>query len=236
MGRGGWGVGRELRLGAWAKASANAVIASLFEPPCAACKAPLVAPLEGSVCSQCWASIRPALCLDEHFGRTHAISWLTAVDAYDGRMKDIIHALKYDRRRSISPRLGAMMRERGAALLRDADCVIPVPLHPWREYRRGFNQAHDLAIHLGPPVLPLLKRMVHTRPQIDLPRDLRLANVMNAFETVPGSRLPVPAIAVLVDDVSTTGATLESCARVLKAGGVQEVRAVTAARVVNARR
>ena len=223
-------------MGAWVRASANSVLATLFEPPCAACKTPLLSPLDGSVCGECWASIRPTLFLDEHFDRTHAISWLSAVDAYDGRMKDIIHALKYDRRRSISPRLGAMLRERGAVLLRDADCVIPVPLHPWREYRRGFNQAHDLAIHLGPPVLPLLERIVHTRSQIDLPRDRRLANVMNAFQTVPGSRLPVPGVVVLVDDVSTTGATLESCARVLKASGVQEVRALTAARVVNARR
>jgi ComF family protein len=166
-----------------------------------------------------------------------------AVDAYDGRMKDIIHALKYDRRRSISPRLGAMMRESGGALLRDANCVVPVPLHPRREFSRGFNQAHDLAIHLGLPVVALLKRVVHTKSQIDLPREQRRANVKDAFvfdkpkglspHVVPGSRLPIPGVVVLVDDVSTTGATLEACARVLKAAGVKEVRALTAARVVN---
>ena len=161
---------------------------------------------------------------------------MTAVDAYEGRMKDIIHALKYDRRRSISPRLSALMRERGEGLLKDADCVIPVPLHPRREYGRGFNQAHDLAIHLGPPVVPLLKRVVFTQSQIDLPREQRLANVRNAFVADPGARRPVPDIVVLIDDVATTGATLETCAQVLKRSGVQEVRALTAARVVNARR
>ena len=60
-------------------------------------------------------------------------------------MKEIVHALKYERRRSIAPRLGGLMRECAAALLRDADAVVPVPLHRRREYQRGFNQADDLA-------------------------------------------------------------------------------------------
>lgn len=171
--------------------------------------------------------------LDERFAAPSPIAWRTAVDAYEGRMKDIVHALKYDRRRTIAPRLGALMREAGAEMLGDADGVVPVPLHPWREYRRGFNQAHELARHLGPPLLPLLKRVRHTPSQIDLPRDQRLANVRDAFTIDTPLR---PAIVVLVDDVSTTGATLESCARVLKLAGVTEVRALTAARVVNARR
>ncbi len=183
------------------------------------------------MCEACWSSIRTAVALDEHFAASHPLSWISAVGTYDGRMKDIIHALKYDRRRSISPRLGAMMRERGAAVLRTADGVVPVPLHPWREYRRGFNQAHDLATHLGVPVVPLLKRVAHTRSQIDLPRHERMQNVRDAF--APAAPLSGCAVVVLVDDVSTTGATLESCARVLRAAGVKEVRALTAARVVN---
>ena len=187
------------------------------------------------MCDGCWSSIQNTRSLDEHFGAPHPVSWHTAVDAYDGRMKDIIHALKYDRRRSISPRLGALMRGAGEAMLADADCVVPVPLHPWREYRRGFNQAHELAIHLGPPVVPLLTRMRHTPSQIDLPREQRLANVKDAFTLSRGGGPSGPSIVVLVDDVSTTGATLDSCARVLKAAGIAEVRALTAARVVNAR-
>ena len=150
-------------------------------------------------------------------------------------MKDIIHALKYDRRRSISPRLGALMRTSGAALLRDADAVVPVPLHPRREYARGFNQAHDLALQLGPPVVTLLARSRHTRSQVDLPAHQRQRNVENAFCLRPSAIGQRPRIVVLVDDVSTTGATLEACGRVLKAAGVCEVRALTAARVVSAR-
>ncbi|HEX6161993.1 MAG TPA: ComF family protein [Vicinamibacterales bacterium] len=175
--------------------------------------------------------------MSEHYPSDHAVSWACAVDHYDGRLKEIIHALKYERRRSISPRLGAVMREHGAALLRDADAVVPVPLHPRREYQRGFNQADDLARHLGVPVAPLLKRVVFTQSQIELPKEQRQANVRNAFAlSDPGSRLPAPGIVVLVDDVSTTGSTLDACARVLKAAGVKEVRALTAARVVNQRR
>jgi ComF family protein len=183
--------------------------------------------------------------IEQRFSTDSPISWTAAVTGYDGRMKEIIHALKYDRRRTISPRLGAAMKESAAALLRDAECVVPVPLHPRREYVRGFNQARDLAVHLGLPVAEPLARVKHTRSQIDLPKDQRRANVKDAFvwraalgsrSPVAGSGIPVPGIVVLVDDVWTTGATLEGCARVLLTAGVMEVRAVTAARVVNAPR
>ena len=163
-------------------------------------------------------------------------------------MKEIIHSLKYERRRSIARPLGALMRECGAELLRGADCVVPVPLHPRREYDRGFNQADDLAQQLGLKVMPLLRRVVFTQSQIELPKHQRQENVRNAFAVnKPKGLLPqgltrdscgneplgsFPAIVVLVDDVSTTGATLEACARVLKDAGVKEVRALTAARVV----
>jgi ComF family protein len=153
-------------------------------------------------------------------------------------MKEIIHALKYERRRSIAQPLGELMRITGARVLRGAELVVPVPLHPRRQYQRGFNQADDLARHLGLPVMPLLKRIVHTHSQIELPKDQRRANVKDAFAfcPVPDSRLPVPGVVVLVDDVATTGATLDACAMVLKRSGVKEVRAITAARVVSGSR
>jgi len=227
-----------LGLGAWGKASANLLLSSLFEPPCAGCRQRLAQPLNGAVCEDCWTSLRIAQRLIEHYPADHAVSWACAVDHYEGRMKEIIHALKYERRRSIAPRLGALMREQGGALLRDADVVVPVPLHPRREYERGFNQAEDLAMHLGPPVVQLLKRVKHTRSQIDLPKHQRQENVNGAFalNAAPGARRPAPVVVVLVDDVSTTGATLDACATVLKSAGVKEVRALTAARVVNERR
>lgn len=151
-------------------------------------------------------------------------------------MKDILHSLKYEHRRSIAVPLGALMRESGGDVLRDADAVVPVPLHPRREYERGFNQADDLARQLGVPVVPMLKRVKHTQSQIELPKHQRRQNVKNAFSYRPSAISSMPQIVVLVDDVSTTGSTLEACARVLKGAGVKEVRALTAARVVTGRR
>ena len=100
-------------------------------------------------------------------------------------MKDIIHSLKYERRRSIAPPLGSLMKECGVQLLQDANLVVPVPLHPRREYQRGFNQAEDLAHELGPPVARLLVRTRHTQSQIELPKHERQDNVRDAFAFRP---------------------------------------------------
>ena len=220
------------------RAVANTLLTSLFEPPCAACSQVLTRPLDGAVCEHCWASIRRGTPLTEHGHGAHQVDWACAVDHYEGRLRDIIHALKYERRRSIAPPLGALMRASGALLLQGAEVAVPVPLHPRRERARGFNQADDLARQLGVAVVPLLQRVKFTTSQIELPADERHLNVRDAFRLarIPDPRSRIPAVVVLVDDVSTTGATLEACARVLKAAGVKEVRALTAARVVTGRR
>jgi ComF family protein len=130
------------------------------------------------------------------------------------------------------------MRMRGAELLGVADCVVPVPLHWRRQYARGFNQARELASHLGPPVIDALVRRRHTRAQVELAADGRRANVLAAFRLRRGwFRHPdlQGAKVLLVDDVITTGATLESCATVLKTAGASTVCALTAARAVTQR-
>ena len=231
------------------RALANTLLSSLFEPTCAACSQVLLQPLNGAVCERCWASIGRGTSLNEHPRGRHAVDWACAVDLYEGRLRDILHALKYERRRSIAKPLGGLMRESGTAMLATADLAVPVPLHPRRERARGFNQADDLARQLGLPVAPLLRRVRYTVSQIELPADERHQNVRDAFVVAngPANRLRqgygaqeagrhIPAVVVLVDDVSTTGATLDACARVLKAAGVKEVRALTAARVVTGRR
>jgi len=121
------------------------------------------------------------------------------------------------------------MRDAGAGVLFGADAVVPVPLHRARERSRGFNQARELARHLGMPMLDALARVRETASQADLPAARRSANVRGAF-AVRSEALVADCILVLVDDVSTTGATLNACAGVLLGAGAKEVRALTAAR------
>jgi ComF family protein len=166
-----------------------------------------------------------------------AVGRARAIGEYEGTLREIIHALKYAGRLSLARLLAERMRERGGdLLLGEVDWVVPVPLHWRREYRRGFNQSREIARHLGPPIMEALCRRRATRAQVELAADRRRANVEGAFSLrrrwfrmsdIAGVRV------VLVDDVSTTGATLEACARVLKNHGASEVYALTAARVVS---
>jgi len=155
-----------------------------------------------------------------------------AIGTYEGSLRAILHALKYDQRRSVARRLGVMLQAAGADVLAGADAVVPVPLHASRERSRGFNQAREIARHIGLPEMDILRRARRTAVQADLPAARRHANVRAAF--VIGS--PAPSVVgltlVLVDDVSTTGATLNACAATLLAAGAKEVRALTAARAV----
>jgi ComF family protein len=155
-----------------------------------------------------------------------------AIGAYDGALRSIVHALKYDGRRSLADPLAVRMRDCGHWVLDDADVLVPVPLHPSRRRERGFNQAADLARRIGMPVEPLLRRVRPTVAQTTLAAGQRHGNVRGAFAATRRAADFSGRIVVLVDDVSTTGATLEACARTLLESGVSEVRALTAARVV----
>ena len=123
------------------------------------------------------------------------------------------------------------MREAGADVLTGADVVVAVPLHRSRERERGFNQAREIGRHLGLPIADALARTRRTPSQADLPAARRHANVRGAFEWRQSVSVKGRTI-VLVDDVSTTGATLNACARPLLNAGAKEVRALTAARAV----
>ena len=143
---------------------------------------------------------------------------------------------KYEGRRSLAPPLGAMLRESGVEALSGASCVVPVPLHPWKRLRRGFNQAADLSHQVGLPVVHALWRVRVTMPQAGLTATGRQRNVRGAFRFSPWlspaarERYIQDRVVVLVDDVRTTGATLEACSSVLIAAGVREVRTLTLAR------
>jgi ComF family protein len=154
-----------------------------------------------------------------------------AIGPYEGSLRAIIHAFKYDPRPSLARPLGERMRAAADGVLTSAAALVPVPLHPARERTRGFNQARELACALDLPVLDALRRIRRTPSQADLPAARRHANVKGAFALTPRCRVGGLTL-VLVDDVSTTGATLNACASVLLAAGAREVRALTAARAV----
>jgi ComF family protein len=169
-----------------------------------------------------------------------ALDRCRSAGVYEDSLREIIHACKYGGRRSLVRPLARFMREQAdtRALFAGIDVVVPVPLHWTRRRTRGFNQARDLAraLRLEAPVRRALRRVRATPPQTDLPAAQRHRNVRGAFalarNAAAGARSLDGACVLLVDDVCTTGATLEACARVLKAAGVREVRAVTAARAV----
>jgi ComF family protein len=233
----------------------NGLMSVVLAPACAACARPLENPLRSAVCDRCWNGIRvlqPPFCgvcgdplrtwrsVDEGYRcepcrvRRPHITAGRAIGDYEGSLRAIVHALKYDGRRSIARPLSALLRSHALPILTGADLAVPVPLHWSRQWRRGFNQAHELAVGLGLPVRGVLKRRRYTRSQTGLSADERNVNVRKAF--VLSTRAgPLDGLCVVVvDDVSTTGATLEACARVLKEGGVREVRTLTAARVATA--
>lgn len=232
----------------------DGILAVVLAPQCAACGELLERPSRGPVCPRCWESVRPLtppLCdgcgdplpawrsISVPLARCprcrrmpSLVDRARAIGDYDGALGAIIHAVKYQGRRSLARRLSTLMREAGADLLAGADLVIPVPLHGSRRRARGFNQASDLARHLGLPVRHALRRVRPTPTQTSLPAARRHRNVRGAFAVTRVGRHLAGSTVVLVDDVCTTGATLDACARVLKEAGVREVRALTAARVV----
>ena len=148
---------------------------------------------------------------------------------YEGVGKGAVHALKYGGYRPVVERLMAPLM---AGSLGDErfDAVVAVPLHRARLAKRGFNQAELLgravAGRIGAPFLDTLRAVRGTRDQVELTALVRRENVAGAF----AARGPVPGRLLLVDDVMTTGATLNECARVLRTSGAREVQALTLCR------
>lgn len=157
---------------------------------------------------------------------------------YDGPLKQCIHSFKYEGRRELAEVLGRFMAECADRELAEAeyDALVPVPLHRDRLRERGFNQAlllaRELAKRRGSPVAPdVLARDRGTLSQSTLSRRERLKNVRGAFAV--GERGAVRGMRFLViDDVYTTGATADECARILMKAGARAVDILTLARSI----
>jgi ComF family protein len=158
---------------------------------------------------------------------------------YDDVARTLVHAFKYGDRLDLGPTLGRWMAAAGRELTAEADALIPVPLHWRRLWARRFNQSALLAKIIGtasgvPVVTGALKRVKATRQQVGLTASERARNVQGAFRVPPSARADIVGRRVLlVDDVLTSGATLDACARVLLRAGAADVDVLVFARVVD---
>lgn len=164
-----------------------------------------------------------------------AYDYARAAGVYTGPLREALHAFKFDGQRALAGPLATLVAEQCAGRLpADVDALVPVPLGPDRERRRGYNQATLLAERLGPALGAPVRAgwLVRTRPtsaQSDLTAAERRANVRHAFRAAPA----VGGHHVLViDDILTTGATATECARALKAAGARTVGVLAVARVL----
>jgi len=245
---------------ATAAAMPRAVLDVLLPPECLTCDAPVGAP--GQLCGGCFARtgfITAPHCAScgvpfayaaqggddqlcptcrEHpplFGRARAAL------RYDEQARRLILPLKHADRVELAAPLAAMMARAGAALLREADLLVPVPLHRWRLFRRRYNQAALLAAALArdtgvPALLDALRRTRATAPLGEKSATERANEVAEALAVRHGraSRLAGRRV-VLIDDVMTSGATANACAGALIAAGASSVDVLVAARVPDPR-
>lgn len=242
------------------RAFADGIFSAFFPDTCRLCELPLVEASRVPVCFDCMAAIAPwsqavrcSLCqrdvshkasLDEAgvcgvcLSSPQVLDRVWTYGPYSGGLRQLIHLLKYDGMVPLAKSLG----ERSAGVLSSelrADLVVPAPLHWSRRMSRGFNQslllARTVANQLGAPLVPsALRRKRATPAQAGLSGQRRRASLRGAFEARPN--LVDGLTVLLVDDVVTTGATIEACARALKKAGAAQVMAVAVARAQLAQR
>ena len=228
----------------------EALAGAVFPTPCVSCQE-LIAAHDPPLCAACWqrlplldgAACRCGAPLPgakgEECGRCRrghsVISAGASLGLYAGPLRQCVVALKYHGRHRTAARLGVRMlaHDPCRGLLDGANVLVPVPLHEKRMSERGFNQAELLAAALSRDrdvrISTGLIRVRDTPSQTDLSAGERRQNVRNAFRATPSADWR-GAVVVLVDDVTTTGATLRECARTLLSAGALEVRSITVAR------
>lgn len=218
----------------------------LFPARCAGCGRPgdllcpaciaKIQPVPAPVCTRCGRPMaEPGRC-DQCSGGQFQVSAIRAAAIYAEPLSQAIHRFKYEGRRELHDPLGALLAGYWRSRSVSVDLVVAVPLHENRVRERGFNQAELLATVLCRQVgLPLLRpgvlcRQRDTQQQMLLRPAERRANVHGAFDwagpPLDGSKV------LLIDDVATTGSTLEACAEVLLKGGASKVWALTVARAL----
>lgn len=197
-------------------------------------------PLRGPFCYKCGVPVPGSLlesyafchsCRQGSFRFSEARSW----GLYEGKLRRVIQAYKFDGHLRLFAPLSDMLRECQSEYFSDSDWIIPVPLHPKRRRQRGFDQtlllARSLSAKTNIPLLRCVKRTRNTAPQFGLNHEDRRQNIRGAFELIKRQSLEGKRI-LIVDDVMTTGATVEEICGVLQAGAKpEEIQVLTLARV-----
>ncbi|MBO0746000.1 MAG: ComF family protein [Candidatus Dormibacteraeota bacterium] len=200
---------------------------------CPGCRA-LIRPLREPICARCGREleVRGEACRCRR--RLRALEAVRSAAAYEGPLERAIHRLKYQGRRPLARVLAELLVERFEPFLRPEALLLPVPLHPRRRRQRGFNQSQLLVEELRRAwsvghARGRLVRCRDTRSQVGLDRAQRRRNVEGAFRWRGPDLEGRPVL--LIDDVITTCATVEACARALLEAGAGDVRALSVARV-----
>lgn len=222
-----------------------------FPPQCLVCET--LVPTHGTLCTDCWNNV-PFIsdpmcaccglplefsvdadslcgeCLREHPPYSRA----RAAFVYNDLSRSLILKLKYQDEMYLAPIFSGWMASAGAELIRASDVIVPVPLHYWRMMTRRYNQslllARGLSRHTGLTLLAHgLRRIRHTQQQKGLTRPQREKNVKGAFSVSEKDAVKGKTI-LLIDDVMTTGATLNACTETLLKAGASQVNVLTLAR------
>jgi ComF family protein len=250
----GWS-SRATRVGRAWRAGLRSALDLALPPLCPSCREPLA---DGALCAACWSKlsfIAPPFCVRlgipfaydsgqgllsmEAIAHPPAYDRARAAVRYDDVARALVHALKYGDRLDLAPTMGRWMARAGHELLRDCDALVPVPLHWRRLWARRFNQSAALAKAIAADrtgiavAYSALARIKPTAQQVGLSKSQRADNVQGAFRVAAERR---PEVAgrrlILIDDVLTSGATAEACARALLRAGAAKVDVLVFARVV----
>src|SRR5215472_13292188 len=243
------------RVGIAAQSALRRMLDLALPPLCAVCREPV----EGrGLCPACWSKLSfitrpycerlgtpfvydpgPGILSMEATADPPAYNRARAAVRFDEISRALVHALKYGDRLDLAPMMGRWVATAGRELLAEADALVPVPLHWRRLWARRFNQSAMLAktvsAESGVPIAAgALKRVKATVQQVGLSRAERGDNIQGAFKVPDAGK---PAVAgrrlVLVDDVLTSGATVEGCAKALLRAGAANVDVLVFARVAD---
>ena len=239
--------------GAWHHAARLALDVAL-PTLCVACREPVAG---DGVCAACWAKLSfiappycprlgipfvydpgPDLLSMEAIANPPAYARARAAVRYDDVARTLVHGLKYQDRTDLAPAMGRWMARAGRELLAEADALVPVPLHWRRGWSRRYNQSGALARVVERQsgvklVSEVLRRVRPTQQQIGLSRPQRASNVQGAFKVASHRQSEIHGRRViLIDDVLTSGATADACARALLRAKAASVDVLVFARVV----